>query len=133
MVLLRPDGNLVVTGRVKDVINRGGEKIWAEEVEGLVSRLPSVAAVAAVGAPDPELGERICLYVVPVAGFEVDLDEIAAHMRATGVAPFKMPELLFTLQSMPLTNVGKIDKMKLREDVRARLGAAASTAERNLA
>ena len=67
VVRRRPDGNLVVEGRDKDMINRGGEKISAEEVENLVYRMPGIAQVAAVAAPDAELGERICVFVVPRA------------------------------------------------------------------
>ena len=63
-----PEGNLVVEGRDKDMINRGGEKISAEEVENLVYRLPGIAQVAAVAAPDPEIGERVCVFVVPGTG-----------------------------------------------------------------
>ena len=68
IVRRRPDGNLVVEGRDKDMINRGGEKVSAEEVENLVYRLPGVAQVAAVAAPDPGLGERVCVFVVPAPG-----------------------------------------------------------------
>ena len=76
IVRRRPDGNLVVEGRDKDMINRGGEKISAEEVENLVYQLPQVAQVAAVAMPDPELGERVCLYAVLEAGRPLTLDEI---------------------------------------------------------
>ena len=68
VVRRRPDGNLVVEGRDKDMINRGGEKISAEEVENLLYRMPGIAQVAAVAAPDAELGERICVFVVPEPG-----------------------------------------------------------------
>ena len=71
-----PDGNLVVEGRDKDMINRGGEKISAEEIENLVYQLPEVEQVAAVAMPDPVLGERVCLYVVPDPGTRLTLDEI---------------------------------------------------------
>jgi salicylate---CoA ligase len=83
-----PDGNLVVVGRDKDMINRGGEKISAEEVENLIYQLPAVSQVAAVAAPHPELGERVCVYVVPRAGATVSLDEIRASMHAAGVARY---------------------------------------------
>ena len=68
IVRRRPDGNLVVEGRDKDMINRGGEKISAEEVENLMYQLPQVAQVAAVAMPDPELGERVCVYAVLAPG-----------------------------------------------------------------
>src|SRR5256886_14794565 len=94
VVRRRPDGNLVVEGRDKDMINRGGEKISAEEVEKLLYRMPGIAQVAAVAAPDAELGERICVFVVPEPGQDITLDAISGGMAAAGVAKFKWPEQL---------------------------------------
>ncbi|WP_214401631.1 (2,3-dihydroxybenzoyl)adenylate synthase [Pseudonocardia lacus] len=119
-----PEGNLVVEGRDKDMINRAGEKISAEEVENLVYQLPAVAQVAAVAMPDPRLGERVCLYVVPRPGATVTLDEVRAAMEAIGVARFKLPEHLVVVDELAATKVGKIDKKALRADIAARLGAA---------
>ena len=107
-----PGGYLVVEGRDKDMINRGGEKISAEEVENLVHRLPAVSQVAAVAAPDPELGERVCVFVVPRPGATLTLDEVRAAMQ--GVAGFKRPERLELVDELPVTKVGKIDKKALR-------------------
>ena len=85
VVRRRPDGNLVVEGRDKDMINRGGEKISAEEVENLVYRLPGIAQVAAVAAPDPELGERVCVFVVPQPGADITLQSHPGqHGRGRG-------------------------------------------------
>ena len=120
-----PQGNLVVQGRDKDMINRGGEKISAEEVENLLYQLPAVMEVAAVAMPDPELGERVCVYVVPRAGATVNLEEIRAAMNAAGVARYKLPEHLVVVDELPTTKVGKIDKKALRADVAARLQGAA--------
>jgi 2,3-dihydroxybenzoate-AMP ligase len=116
-----PEGNLVVEGRDKDMINRGGEKISAEEVENLVYQLPAVSHVAAVAMPDPDLGERVCVYVVPRPGTTVTLDEVRASMRAAGVAGFKLPERLELVDELPATKVGKIDKKALRADIAERL------------
>lgn len=115
-----PEGNLVVEGRDKDMINRGGEKISAEEVENLVYQLPAVSQVAAVAMPDAVLGERVCVYVVPRDGATVTLDEVRAAMDAAGVARFKLPEHLELVGELPTTKVGKIDKKALRADVAAR-------------
>jgi len=117
------DGNLVVEGRDKDMINRGGEKVSAEEVENLVYRLPGVRQVAAVAMPDPELGERVCLYVVPAAGAEPALADIRDSMLAAGVARFKLPDHLVLVTDLPATKVGKIDKKALRADIARRLTA----------
>jgi salicylate---CoA ligase len=123
IVRRRPDGNLMVEGRDKDMINRGGEKISAEEVENLVYRLPQVAQAAAVAMPDPELGERVCLYAVLAPGARLTLDEVRASMSADGVARFKQPERLEIVDEIATTKVGKIDKKALRADIAARLAA----------
>ena len=119
-----PEGNLIVEGRDKDMINRGGEKISAEEVENIVYQLPAVSQVAAVAMPDAELGERVCVYVVLRADATVSLDQIRAAMNAAGVARYKLPEHLVLVDELPVTKVGKIDKKALRADVAARLQAA---------
>jgi 2,3-dihydroxybenzoate-AMP ligase len=121
IVRRRPDGNLVVEGRDKDMINRGGEKISAEEVENLVYRLPQVAQVAAVAMPDPDLGERVCLYAVLKPGNTLTLEDIRALMADAGVARYKVPERLEVVDEIVTTKVGKIDKKALRADVASRL------------
>jgi 2,3-dihydroxybenzoate-AMP ligase len=124
IVRRRPDGYLVVEGRDKDMINRGGEKISAEEVENLAYQLvPEVASVAAVAMPDRELGERVCLYAVLKPGTSVDLDELRQSMAAAGVATYKWPERLEIVDELFTTKVGKIDKKALREDIARRLAA----------
>jgi salicylate---CoA ligase len=115
VVRRRPDGNLVVEGRDKDMINRGGEKISAEEVENLVYRIPGIAQVAAVAAPDAELGERVCVFVVPEPGAAVTLAAIRDGMAAAGVARFKWPERLELMAELPVTKIGKLDKKALRD------------------
>jgi 2,3-dihydroxybenzoate-AMP ligase len=115
VVRRRPDGNLVVEGRDKDMINRGGEKISAEEVENLLYRMLGIAQVAAVAAPDAELGERICVFVVPQPGQDITLAAIRDGMAAAGVARFKWPERLEVVAELPVTKVGKLDKKALRD------------------
>ncbi|MEV5716886.1 AMP-binding protein [Amycolatopsis mediterranei] len=120
---MTPDGNLIVEGRDKDMINRGGEKVSAEEVENLVYQLPAVGQVAAVAMPDAVLGERVCLYVVPRPGATVTLEEIRAAMEDRGVARFKLPEHLVLVDELVSTKVGKIDKKALRADIAAQVTA----------
>jgi len=115
VVRRRPDGNLVVEGRDKDMINRGGEKISAEEVENLLYRMPGIAQVAAVAAPDAELGERICVFVVPEPGRDIGLGAIRDGLEAAGVAKFKWPERLEIVAELPVTKMGKLDKKALRD------------------
>ncbi|MGK5115698.1 (2,3-dihydroxybenzoyl)adenylate synthase [Geodermatophilus sp. CPCC 205506] len=121
VVRRRPDGNLVVEGRDKDMINRGGEKISAEEVENLAYALPQVAQAAAVAMPDADLGERVCLYAVLRPGAALTLAELRDAMAAAGVARYKWPERLEVVGELATTKVGKVDKKALREDVAARL------------
>jgi 2,3-dihydroxybenzoate-AMP ligase len=123
IVRLDADGNLVVEGRAKDLINRGGEKISAEEVEDLLLAHPAVHNVAAVAMPDPVLGERTCVYVVERDGHTLSLEDLTAELERRGVARYKWPERLEVVDELPTTNVGKIDKRALREDVVRRLEA----------
>jgi 2,3-dihydroxybenzoate-AMP ligase len=121
VVRLDDGGNLIVEGRAKDLINRGGEKISAEEIEDLLLSHPSVHNVAAVAMPDRVLGERTCVYVIPRDGASVTLEDLTAHLDARGVAKYKWPERVEVVAELPTTNVGKIDKRALREDVVERL------------
>jgi 2,3-dihydroxybenzoate-AMP ligase len=117
-----PGGNLVVVGREKDVINRGGEKINADEIESLALGLRGVRQAAAVGVPDPELGERICLFVVPGGRAAApDLAAVRAALRAAGVAAFKYPEWVLPVTALPTTPLGKVDKKALRATAATRL------------
>ncbi|MFF5307890.1 (2,3-dihydroxybenzoyl)adenylate synthase [Streptomyces massasporeus] len=123
VVRLHPSGNLVVEGRDKDLINRGGEKISAEEVENLIYRLPGVARVAAVAKADPDLGERVCAVVVVEPGADLTLESVRAALTAMQVARYKLPEELLVMDELPLTKVGKIDKKRLRDVVRGKAGS----------
>jgi 2,3-dihydroxybenzoate-AMP ligase len=124
---MTPAGYLIVEGRDKDMINRGGEKISAEEIENLVYELADVRQVAAVAMPDPVLGERVCLYVVPKPGIPVVLEDIREAIEKLGVARFKLPEHLVVVEELASTPVGKIDKKGLRADIAQRLASGAST------
>jgi hypothetical protein len=123
IVRLSPGGNLVVEGRAKDLINRGGEKISAEEVENLVLAHPSVFNAAAVAMPDPVLGERTCVYVILRPGAGLTLTELVTFLEAQQIARFKLPERLEVVEKFPLTNVGKVSKKDLREDIARKLAS----------
>ncbi|MGL4407563.1 MAG: (2,3-dihydroxybenzoyl)adenylate synthase [Zoogloea sp.] len=116
------DGYLRVVGRVKDQINRGGEKISAEEVEVLLLRHPEVTHAGLVAMPDPLLGEKSCAYLV---GPNPGLGALALRkfLRGEGLADYKIPDRFEWVPKMPLTAVGKIDKNTLRSWAQA-LGAA---------
>ncbi|WP_234425684.1 AMP-binding protein [Streptomyces kebangsaanensis] len=123
LVRRHPSGNFVVAGRLKDVINRGGEKIPADELEALVLAHPGVRAAAAVAMPHRVLGEVVCLYVVGGDEGAPPLREIRKYLEDSGLARFKLPERLVEVPALPLTAVGKTDKARLREDISARLEA----------
>jgi 2,3-dihydroxybenzoate-AMP ligase len=125
VVVLRPDGYVEVVGRTKDVINRGGEKVAAEEVEGFAYQVPGIAAVAAVAMPDDVLGERVCLYAMLHEGAAVELEDVVGVMVSSGVAKYKYPDRLVIMDVLPTTPIGKIDKNALRADIAARLATAA--------
>ena len=112
-----------IEGRIKDLINRGGEKINAEEVELLLLRHPRVSAAAVVAMPDPRLGERTCAYVV-VEGPQLTLPEVQEHFAALEVAKFKWPERLEHLREIPRTLVGKTDKKRLAADIAEKVGSS---------
>jgi non-ribosomal peptide synthetase component E (peptide arylation enzyme) len=111
-----------VEGRIKDLINRGGEKINAEEVELLLLRHPRITGAAVVPMPDPRLGERTCAYVV-VDGPGLTLPEVQEHFAGLGVAKFKWPERIEHLAEIPRTLVGKTDKKALAADIASKVGS----------
>jgi 2,3-dihydroxybenzoate---[aryl-carrier protein] ligase len=108
-----PSGNYVVEGRRKDLINRGGEKISAEEVENLILGHPSVLNVACVPYPDDVLGERMCACVVLKPGASLTLERLVEFLGGFDMAKFKLPERLEILDSLPLSGFGKVSKAEL--------------------
>jgi 2,3-dihydroxybenzoate---[aryl-carrier protein] ligase len=107
-----PSGHLVVDGRVKDQINRGGEKISAEELENHLLAHPAVHDAAVVGMADPVLGERTCAFLI-LKDRATTLREITAFLTERGVAAYKLPDRVEILGSFPLTKVGKVSKAAL--------------------
>ncbi|MGW4947941.1 (2,3-dihydroxybenzoyl)adenylate synthase [Actinoplanes sp. NPDC004185] len=124
LVRLTASGHVVVCGRVKDLINRGGEKISAGEIEQLLQELPEVAEVAAVAVPDPAVGERVCAVVRLHPEHSLTLPDVRAFLAARGVAAFKAPEHLVVVDQLPHTPVGKPDKARLRSLVNTALSGA---------
>ncbi|MEV4346680.1 (2,3-dihydroxybenzoyl)adenylate synthase [Actinoplanes sp. NPDC049596] len=119
LVRHRPDGYLVVEGRAKDQINRGGEKIAAEEVENHLLTHPAVHDVAVVAVPDAYLGERTCAFVVPRPGETVTLPQVKKYLRERGLAAYKIPDRVNVVDAFPVTGVGKISRRELRAALRA--------------
>ncbi|MDQ7775863.1 MAG: (2,3-dihydroxybenzoyl)adenylate synthase [Paracoccus aminovorans] len=124
-VVVRQGGNLRVVGRIKDQINRGGEKIAAEEIENLLLRHPDITHAALVGVEDSHLGEKSCAFLVLRDGAaKLSPPALRRHLLDLGIAEYKLPDRFRQLPELPLTAVGKIDKRRLRDS----LAAAAVTA-----
>ena len=109
------EGFLHVVGRKKDIINRGGLKISAAEIEGLLREYVAVQDVAVVGVPDSLVGEKSCAFVVPADGATPTLNDLVSLLRKKGVATYKLPEYLVLLPELPMTPTGKVQKFRLRE------------------
>jgi non-ribosomal peptide synthetase component E (peptide arylation enzyme) len=116
-----PSGNYIVEGRKKDLINRGGEKISAEEVENLILSHPAVHNVACIPMPDPILGERMCACVTLRGAGKPTFEELVAFLAAKGIARHKLPERLEIFDDLPVSTFGKIAKKTLVEMVGARM------------
>ncbi|MCA1646414.1 MAG: AMP-binding protein [Chloroflexi bacterium] len=108
-----PSGNYMVEGRKKDLINRGGEKISAEEIENLILGHPAVQNVACVALPDPLLGERMCACVLLRPGARLSLLELVEFLTAEEIARHKLPERLEIMDQFPLSPIGKVSKKDL--------------------
>jgi 2,3-dihydroxybenzoate-AMP ligase len=119
-------GNYIVEGRKKDLINRGGEKISAEEIENLILSHPAVLNVACVPMPDPVLGERMCAFVVPKPGRTLTLPDLTAFLTEKGLAKFKLPERLELTDDLPLSKFGKVAKNVLTKQVAEKIQAPTS-------
>lgn len=106
---------------IKDLINRGGEKISAEEVENLILSHPGVLIVACVPMPDPVLGERMCAFVIPQPGMTPSLEDIVRFLLDKGIAKYKLPERLELVDNFPLSNIGKVSKFALTQLITEKL------------
>ncbi len=118
-----PSGNFIVEGRKKDLINRGGEKISAEEIENLILGHPAVQNVACIPMPDPVLGERMCACVILRPGYTLTFDELVQYLLSKEIAKHKLPERLEVMEDFPTSTFGKVSKKVLVELVTQKLEA----------
>jgi len=114
-------GAFIVEGRKKDVINRGGEKISAEEVENLILSHPKVKNTVCIAVPDPLMGERMCACVILRDGMSLRFDELKIFLVDKEIAKYKLPERLEILQDFPLSTFGKVSKKQLVETISAKI------------
>ena len=111
--ILDENGYLKIVDRKKELIIRGGANIYPREIEEVLYQHPKVLEAAAVGVPDPRLGERVCACVVPHSGESLTLDEVVAFLTDK-IATYKLPEFLHLLDALPRTPTGKVQKGPLR-------------------
>lgn len=119
MARMTPAGYLVIEGRAKDQINRGGDKVAAEEIENHLLAHPGVHDAAVVSMPDEFLGERTCAFVIPYEA-AITGSELKAFLRDRGLALYKIPDRVEFVESFPQTGVGKVSKKMLREQIAAK-------------
>ena len=118
-----PSGNYLVEGRKKDLINRGGEKISAEEIENLILTHPAVQNVACIPMPDPVLGERMCACVILRSGHTLNFEELVSFLAELEIAKHKLPERVEIMDEFPMSAFGKVSKKDLTERIALKLTA----------
>jgi len=119
---LDQDGYIEVTGRLKDIIIRGGENISIKEIEDLLLSHPCVQEVACVAMSDPKMGEKACAYVKLGKGTSFSFEEMTEFLVNHGLSKRKIPERLEVIDEFPKTPAGKIVKTELRKDIAKKLG-----------
>jgi 2,3-dihydroxybenzoate-AMP ligase len=122
-VVRKINGYLFAEGRIKDLINRGGEKISCEEVENLILQYPKVQNVCLVGMPDEVFGEKACAFILPKSGETIAFEEIIAFLKQQHIAKFKLPERMEIVNEFPLSPAGKILRRSLRELITEKIKA----------
>lgn len=115
-------GNVTLTGRIKEMINRGGESISATEIEKLIIQHPDVISVAVIPMPDPEMGERVCACIQPRPGAKLSFEQIISFLKDKKASVLQLPERIEFVDSMPYTKAEKIDKRMLVEDIKKKIG-----------
>jgi acyl-CoA synthetase len=110
-------GNIIIEGRKKDIIIRGGQNISVKEVEDILLTHPKIYNIALVAMPDRKMGEKACAFIIPRPGQTVSLEEVTSFLKDQKVAMFKLPERIEIVESFPMTPSGKIQKYVLRDQV----------------
>ena len=115
LAVIDEKGLIRITGRIKDIIIRGGENITARDVEDMIATHPGVEYVAVVGMPDPELGEQVCAFIKPVLGATIGEEDILGHLKRMEAPKIHYPARIEFVDEVPLTAAGKADKKTLRK------------------
>lgn len=114
-------GYITLTGRIKEMINRGGESISATEIEKLISQHPKVSTVAVVPMSDAKMGEKACAYIQLIDGNQLTFEDIISFLKEKNASVLQLPERIEFIKEMPYTGVGKLNKNKLREDIEKKI------------
>lgn len=123
LAVLDTDGYCSIVGRIKDLVIRGGENIYPREIEEFLYRHPKVQDVQVVGLPDERYGEELCACIIAKPGQALSADELRAFCKDR-IAHYKVPRYLEFVSQFPMTVTGKVQKFKLREAMREKLGLA---------
>lgn len=116
-------GNLLIVGRERDMIIRGGQNIYPIEIENMLLTHPSISQVAVVKMPDPIMGEKACAYVIPKPGQEFTFDEMTSFLKEKKIALYKLPERMEIMERLPMSGEQKVSKKDLENDVIQKLKA----------
>jgi non-ribosomal peptide synthetase component E (peptide arylation enzyme) len=119
--MINDSGDFVLTGRLKEMINRGGESISATDIENLMVTHSGIISAAVVPMPDPELGERVCAYVQRAPGAELDFEKIISFLKEQGASVLQLPERIEFVDELPYTKLEKIDKRALVKDIKIKI------------
>jgi fatty-acyl-CoA synthase len=122
LAVMREDGYAVISGRIKDMVIRGGENIYPREIEDFLYAHPDIEDVQVIGVPDEKYGEELCAWVKMRSGADpIDADAVRAF--ATGkLAHYKIPRYVMVVDEFPMTVTGKIRKVQMREESASKLG-----------
>jgi 2,3-dihydroxybenzoate-AMP ligase/mycobactin salicyl-AMP ligase len=121
LAIIDDKGIVTLTGRIKEMINRGGESISSTEIEKLITGHPEVAFVAVIPMPDPVFGERVCAYIQPKPRVNLSFEKIIAYLKERKASVLQLPERIEFIETMPFTKAEKVDKNFLKEDIARKL------------
>ena len=122
-------GRIKITGRIKEMVNRGGESISATEIENLISEHPDVAIVAVIPMPDPEMEEKVCAFIQPKPQKVLSFEEVISFLKAKKASVLQFPEHIEFVKQMPLTKAGKLDKKALKKAIMAKIRSGFKTSD----
>lgn len=115
--MINEAGDIFITGRLRDIIKRGGESISAVEIENLISSHPEVQEIAVIGMPDPVMGERICAYIKQFPGGDLSFEKIINYLKSQNASVLQLPERIEFVEAMLYTEAGKLNKRALQQDI----------------